>query len=273
MMETLHRIVTEINALPDYLGKGLMELLVLVVGGVIVAWITSTYFAQRAAESEVKGDIMKKKLDLYEAFVAKLDALQQMKVLPHNLIETAIIDIKSNNLPLPNVPQHPVADMFQSGDKLTEAVLDVDRFISVNRIYFEKGLYEKLQFFQIYIVVFNRLVVMFREHFVDNDIPLDNPYVKKYETMLAIELGLVFQDELSDEVEVVFDAIRESINNIKFGVQSKPDHSAKRLGSDGEIVQQLQGLKIMTERDKVKKLIAEQIAKGMFAVKNKSEKR
>ena len=70
----------------------------------------------------------------------------------------------------------------------------------------------------------------------------------------------------------LFDAIRESINNIKFGVQSKPDHSAKRLGSDGEIVQQLQGLKIMTERDKVKKLIAEQIAKGMFAVKNKSEK-
>lgn len=97
MMETLHRIVIEINALPDYFGKGLMELLVLVVGGVIVAWITSTYFAQRAAESEVKGDMMKKKLDLYEAFVSKLDALQQQKLLPHDLIDAAIADIRSGS--------------------------------------------------------------------------------------------------------------------------------------------------------------------------------
>lgn len=270
MMETLHRIVTEINALPEYFGKGMMELLVLVVGGVIVAWITSTYFARRAAESEVKGDIMKKKLDIYEEFVAKLDALQQLKVLPHELIEVAIDDIKNNGLPFSDVPQHPVAEVFQSGDKLTEAVLDIDRFISVNRIYFEKGLYEKMQFFQNYIVVFNRLIVMYREHFVDADIPLDNPCVKKYETLLAIELGLVFQDELSDEVEVVFDAIRHSISNIKYGVQSKPDHSAKRLGCDGEIAQQLLELKIITERENVKKLIAEQIAKGMYAVKQKS---
>lgn len=68
---------------------------------------------------------------------------------------------------------------FKTGDKLTATVLDVERYISTNRIYFEKRLYEKLQFFQNYILVFNRLVVMFREHFIDIHISLDNKNVRK----------------------------------------------------------------------------------------------
>lgn len=269
MIETLHHIVTELNALPEYFSKGLMELLVIVVGGVIVAWITSTYFAQKAAESEVKGDILKKKLDIFDALVAKLDSMQQEIVLPQELIKVAVTDIESHDLPLAYASPYPVIDMFQTGDKLTSTVLDVDRFISSNRIYFEKGLYEKLQFFQNYVIIFNRLIVMYREHFLNEGIPLDNKHVKRSETMLTIELGLVFQDELSDEIDVVLDAIRDSISNIKFRVQSKPDHSSTRLGPDGEIAQELLGMKIMTEREKVKKLIAYHIANGMYAVKHK----
>ena len=147
MIDTLHQIVTEINLLPEYFGKGILELIILIVGSIIVGWITSTYFAQRAAESEVKGDIMKKKLDIYEAMVIKLEAMQQQVVLPHKIINIAVTNIKENEIPLKYVPQYPVLDVFQTGDKLTAAVLDIDRFISTNRIYFEKGLYEKLQFF------------------------------------------------------------------------------------------------------------------------------
>lgn len=256
MIDTLNQIVNEINSLPEYFGKGILELIILIVGGIVVGWITSTYFAQRAAGSEVKGDIMKKKLDIYDALVIKLEAILQQVVLPHNIINIAVSDIKENDIPMEYVPQYPVLNVFQTGDKLKETVLDIDSFISTHRIYFEKGLYEKLQFFQNYIVIFNRLIVMYQEHFIDSHIPLDNKNVKKFENMTAIELGLIFQDELSEEIESVYDEIRDSINHITLKVQSKPDHSEKRLGNKGEIVQQMLDMKIMTEREKIQKLIA-----------------
>ena len=115
MIDTLHQIVTEINLSPEYFGKGILELIILIVGGIVVGWITSTYFAQRAAESEVKGDIMKKKLDIYEALGIKLEAMQQQVVLPHNIINIAITDIKEHEIPLKYVPQYPVLDVFQTG--------------------------------------------------------------------------------------------------------------------------------------------------------------
>ena len=87
MIEILQQISEEINSLPDYVGKGLVELIVIIVGGVIVGWITSSYFALKAAESEVKGDIMKKKLDIYDALVVKLDEFQQEVVLSQELIK------------------------------------------------------------------------------------------------------------------------------------------------------------------------------------------
>ena len=49
MIDTLNQIVNEINSLPEYFGKGILELIILIVGGIVVGWITSTYFAQRAA--------------------------------------------------------------------------------------------------------------------------------------------------------------------------------------------------------------------------------
>lgn len=269
MIDTLNQIVNEINSLPEYFGKGILELIILIVGGIVVGWITSTYFAQRAAESEVKGDIMKKKLDIYDALVIRLEAILQQVVLPHNIINIAVSDIKEHDIPLEYVPQYPVLDVFQTGDKLKETVLDIDSFISTNRIYFEKGLYEKLEFFQNYIVIFNRLIVMYQEHFIDSHIPLDNKNVKMFEKMTAIELGLIFQDELTEEIVSVYDEIRDSINHIKFKVQSKPDHSEKRLGHKGEIIQQMLDMKIMTEREKVLKLIALNIAKAMAVEKGK----
>ena len=122
MIDTLHQIVTEINLLPEYFGKGILELIILIVGGIVVGWITSTYFAQRAAESEVKGDIMKKKLDIYEALVIKLEAMQQQVVLPHNIINIAVTDIKEHEIPLKYVPQYPVLDVFQTGEAVRKPI-------------------------------------------------------------------------------------------------------------------------------------------------------
>lgn len=54
-------------------------------------------------------------------------------------------------------------------------------------------------------------------------------------------------------------------------MQSKPDHSEKRLGHKGEIIQQMLDMKIMTEREKIMMLITENIAKAMVVEKGKKQ--
>lgn len=34
MIDTLNQIVNEINSLPEYFGKGILELIILIVGGI-----------------------------------------------------------------------------------------------------------------------------------------------------------------------------------------------------------------------------------------------
>lgn len=271
MVDAVCNIVDILSALPEYFGKGLLELSVLVVGGVVVGWITSTYFAQKAAESEVKGDIMKKKFDIYDALVCKLDGMQQQVLLPDQITDWAVKHIKKHNIPLTFVPQYPVLSMFQTGDNLTDTVLDIDRYISANRIYFEKELHESLQVFQNYVVVFNRLMVMYREQFVNAGIDSELKEVKRFENLTAIEIGLVLQDELSDEIDAIYDKIRNSINNIKFDVHYSPDHSAKHFGQDSPIMQKLKDMKIMTECQNITKMITDNVAMGMAAVMKNSK--
>lgn len=52
--------------IPEYIGQGILELLILTVGGLLVGWITHTYFARKAAIVEVEGEVMKKRLSIYE---------------------------------------------------------------------------------------------------------------------------------------------------------------------------------------------------------------
>lgn len=269
MIDFLHQVVAELSALPEYFGKGLVELLVLIVGGIVVGWITSTYFATKAAEADVKGDIMKKKLDIYDAIVVKLDGMMQQVVLPSGVVDMAVEHLKKNNMAVEYASQHPIPEVFQTGRKLTDVVLDIDRYISANRIYFDSGLYDGLQFFQNYIIIFRRLIVLYEEQFVDAGIPLDKDAVRKFENLTAIELGLVLQDELAEEIETVCDSIRQSIANISSSVNASPDHSARRFGVDGPILQKLLGMKIMTERQNIMRLITENVAMGMAAVGRK----
>ena len=269
MIENLRQLINDINTLPEYFCKGMLELLVLIIGGLIVGWITSTYFAQKAAESEVKGDIMKKKLDIYETLVAKLDAMLQLSVFPAEIDDMAIKQIRKHNIAFRYVSQYPIMTIFQTGEKLSEIVLDIDRYLSSNRIFFDGDLCDKLQFFQNYLVVFNRFIVLYKEQFVNAGISLDNEQVRKFEDLTTIEIGLILQDELAEEIQIVFDSIKNSMSNIKFKSHANSDRSNNRLEVDGPIMQKMLNMKVMKERENIILLITENVALGMVSVEQK----
>ena len=48
MMSFANVIIDVINQCPEYIGKGIMQLLILTLGGVIVAWITTLVFGRKS---------------------------------------------------------------------------------------------------------------------------------------------------------------------------------------------------------------------------------
>ena len=65
--------------------EGIMELLYLTAGGLVVGWVTSTFFARKAAIAEVSGYVMKRKLENYEELYRRLEMLTDQEILPAQL--------------------------------------------------------------------------------------------------------------------------------------------------------------------------------------------
>ena len=61
-----------LNLLPDYIGKGIIQLLVITLCGVIVAWITTYIFGRKSEINAVEGVLLKRKLEIYEELCVKL---------------------------------------------------------------------------------------------------------------------------------------------------------------------------------------------------------
>lgn len=269
MIETVHQIVEELKALPEYFGKGMVELFVLIVGGVVVGWISSTYFAKKAAEAEVKGDIMKKRLDIYENLILKLDEMLQQVVLPSGIIDMVVSHISKNHISLKRNPQDPLLEIFQTGETLQKTILSIDKYISANRIFLDDKLYGELQFFQNYIAIFNRLIVMYKEQFVNLGISLEDENVKRMEDQTAIEIGLVFQEELADVIQIVCKDIREYVMNINFDISPAPECVDRRFELDGPVMRRMQRMEIMKERKKLHSLVTENVVSALVLLKRK----
>lgn len=60
-MNVINTIIDIINQCPEYIGKGIMQLLVLTLGGVLVAWISTLVFGRKSEINAVEGALLKRK--------------------------------------------------------------------------------------------------------------------------------------------------------------------------------------------------------------------
>ena len=90
MMSYVNAIIDAINQCPEYIGKGIMQLLILTLGGVIVAWITTLVFGRKSEINAVEGTLLKRKMDIYEELCGKLETLKSAVAIPEKISESAI---------------------------------------------------------------------------------------------------------------------------------------------------------------------------------------
>lgn len=269
MTNTLTNIVNMLNTLPDYIGKGIMELLVLVVGGIIVGWITSTVFARKSEIMAVEGSVLKHKLDIFEELSKRLELLRQQDLLPSDHTSAIVAMLKQNGYDIDVCAPLTVFQIFEDPKKLSETILELDKYIAAHRIYFDSEVTKATMIFQNYIIGIRRLLVLYEEQMINAGLSLDNKNVYAVEKSLCISLCIILDEDLSRQVDILLEKLRVSINSLDFKHQAEIPHDMDFFSEDGPIMGALKDTIFLQDREKIKALIASYTALGLCATKAK----
>lgn len=272
-MSFVNAIIDAINQCPEYIGKGIMQLLILTLGGVIVAWITTMVFGRKSEINAVEGTLLKRKMDIYEELCGKLESLKAAVAVPDNISEAAIKLLKEEELKFNPINSKQVLSIFDSPKQLTDAFLEIDNYIASKKLYYDNDVMIQTLRFQNYFAVFRRLLVMFEQEFVNRGISLDEKEVVVAERILTVAIGIALQDELIDQMDKVNETIKKSFMNLNLNHREQIKYSYDFFNSpEGPIMSELMDTKILLQREKISGVVLKSIAIAI-AAKTKTNKK
>lgn len=258
------KIAEMLNLLPDYVGKGIVQLLVVTLCGIIVAWITTYVFGRRSEINAVEGSLLKRKLDIYEELSGRIEALKSLVIIPEDIHQAALKALKEQGIRITLLPTNQLFGMFDSPNSLKEKFLDIDKYISTKRIYFDNDVLIQTLRFQNYFATIRRLQVMFEEQFVNQHIPLDKKEVAAAERLLTVEIGMTLQKELTDQMNKVISVMKQSFKNLTFNHRDEIKYDYEFFNSeDGPIMRELIHTSLFSKNKEIQNMVDHAIAIGM----------
>lgn len=263
-MSIAKAIVDALNQCPEYIGKGIMQLLVFTVGGFLVAWITTRVFGRKSEINAVEGALLKRKLDIYEELYGKLEALKGTVVIPEDLKKEAMSALIAEGVVFNPLNANQLLGIFDSPHQLSDESLSIDRYIVAKRMYYDNNVMIQTLRFQNYFETVRRLLVLFEEQFVDAGIPLDKKEVAAAERLLTVELGILLQDEMVTQIDKVGATMKQSFQNLSFEHRDQIEYNYDFYNSpDGPVMKELFSTKLFSERDKITIIVTRAVAEGM----------
>jgi hypothetical protein len=265
-IEFVTTLIETINQLPDYIGKGIMQLLVITLGGIVVAWISTWLFGRKSEINAVEGALLKRKLDIYEELSAKLESLKAMVIIPSDIHDAAMRQLKNEGIEFNPINSNQLLSIFDAPRSLTEEFLGIDNYISSKRLYFDDDVLIQTLRFQNYFACFRRFLVMFEEQFVDAGLSLDKEEVAAAERLLSVELGMMLQDELVEQMDKLIATMKLSFKNLSFNYRDGIAFTYDFFNSpEGPIMSELMKTKLLLKKEEINKVITNAIAQGMAA--------
>ena len=263
-MNVVNTIADTLNQLPEYIGKGIVQLLVFTAGGFLVAWITTRVFGRKSEINAVEGVLLKRKLDIYEELYGELEALKALVVIPSDLKEAAMNALKAEGAVYNPLNANQLLAIFDSPKQLTEKFLRIEGYIVAKRMYYDNDVMIQTLRFQNYFGTFRHLLVLFEEQFIDVGIPLDKEDVAAAERLLTVELGLLLQDEFVDQIDKVGATMKQSFQNLSFKRHDQIEYNYDFYNSpEGPVMKELLETKLFSEREKIFNVVHGAAALGM----------
>lgn len=253
------------SSLPDYVGKGLVQLIVVTVCGLLIGWITSTIFARRSEINAVEGALLKRKLDIYEELNSMLELWKGSVFVSSDSFQAAKKMLEKAALGLAFRSSSHLFSIFTDPGVLKEELTKMEKYIATKRIYFDEEVNVQSIRFVNYITTVRGLLTLFEEQFIDAKISLEFGPVKKAEALLTIQLGMVLQGELNEQIDKLVLQLKESIQSLSFAHRSETKHSYDYYNSpEEEIMRELKDAILFTKNQEISQLITASVATAMI---------
>lgn len=256
MTEFVDQLIATINSLPTYITKGLMNLLTATIGGLFVGWIGSTLFARKSQIAEAEGELLKSKVKVYDDLSAKLEGLRTAQTINLKKAQGMEEILRELGINEADFSKRYVWSVFADPETFKDTFLSLDSYIISHRMYFDDDVLMASLVFQNYMGALRRIQTLYEEQIIDKGIDLKVKESFAAESTLMIILGVLFEDEFSQIIDEVLEAMRQSIANLKLSRHKSIPHTAKFFADNGPIMERLKDYRILQEREQIKMLVA-----------------
>lgn len=264
MVELLERLPDILEAYPSYIVEGCLELLIMVVGGIIVGYITSKYLYRINELNKVEGWLLEKRIPIYEELYKRTAQMEELYMVSPDEYSYVGTLIEKNGIVLGENARQ-ISQLFMNPEKLTETFLEFDKYAAQNRLLFDTEVAKEVLVLTNYYALLRRMLVMYDEQMIDMNI-YENPKVKAVRGHLVIALGMCLSDELLDYAMSLQNVIRISMSHLQLSHREKPDYSYDFYQSEsGYMMNRLGKSKAMSMRVQMNELITAFVALGVKA--------
>ena len=264
MVELLERLPELLNAYPTFIIEGCMEILIMIIGGIVVGYITSKYLYRINELNKVEGWLLEKRIPIYEELYKRTVEMADLYMVSPEEFSYVSEMINKHGIDLGENARQ-VSQLFLDGNKLSESFLDFDKYAAQNRLMFDEEVAKEVIVLTNYIGLIRRMLVLFDEQMIDKNIA-DNPKVQAVRSHLVVALGVCLSEEFIRYVMSLQNALRVSMSHLQLSHREKPDYSYDFYQSEnGYLMTRMRDSKAIVIRDKMKDLITDFVALGMIA--------
>lgn len=264
MVELLERLPELLNAYPTFIIEGCMEILIMIIGGIVVGYITSKYLYRINELNKVEGWLLEKRIPIYEELYKRSVEMADLYMVSPEEFSFVSEMINEHGIDLDENARQ-VSQLFLDGNKLSESFLDFDKYAAQNRLMFDEEVAKEVIVLTNYLGLIKHMLVLFDEQMIDKNIA-DNPKVRAVRSHLVVALGVCLSEEFIGYVMSLQNALRVSMSHLQLGHREKPDYSYDFYQSEnGYLMTRMRDSKAIVIRDKMKDLITDFVALGMIA--------
>ena len=264
MVELLERLPELLNAYPTFIIEGCMEILIMIVGGIVVGYITSKYLYRINELNKVEGWLLEKRIPIYEELYKRTVEMADLYMVSPEEFSYVSEMINKHGINMGENARQ-VSQLFLDGNKLSESFLDFDKYAAQNRLMFDEEVAKEVIVLTNYLGLIKRMLVLFDEQMIDKNIA-DNPKVRAVRSHLVVALGVCLSEEFIGYVMSLQNALRVSISHLQLSHREKPDYSYDFYRDEnGYLMTRIRNSKAIVIHNQMKELIASFVALGMIA--------
>lgn len=264
MVELLERLPEILKSYPPYIVEGCMDVLIMIVGGVVVGYITSKYLYRINELNKVEGWLLEKRIPIYEELYKRTVQMVQLSMVSPEEFSYVSALIKDHGIDIGENARQ-VSELFMDANILSETFLEFDRYAAQNRLMFDNEVAKEVIVLTNYYGLIRRMLVIFDEQMIDEKIA-DNPKVKAVRSHLVVALGVCLSEEFVEYVMSLQNVLRVSMSHLQLSHREKPDYSYDFYRSEkGYLMSRMRDSKAIANRDRMKEMITAFVALGMIA--------